>query len=258
MNDTGYCDMQMVADWKLNMMTKALFMQLWGERREAVRTACKIIHESYCADKPVNTDYSAIRAKIIRTEEKISTLIDLLMDGDIAKDEYKKRRDRLEAELQTAKALLADKAEAEPIPQEEKLRWKEIEQTLDKMIDFSGDRIDEDILNKFIRKVVPLGDNRYAFHLNLDNGLSEPLTAGVEGRKNKAVVFTENSGGDGEPSPPIHTIFAVRLLQGLQSLKNPKIKNGLKSGFLGNLFFSILTFQGRLRRCEPCNRNPKR
>jgi len=256
MDDTGYCDMQMVADWKLDMMAKTLLMQLWGERREAVRLACKIIHECYCMDKPVNVDYSATRAKITRTEEKIATLIDLLMEGDISKDEYKTRRDKLETELQTAKTLLADKTEVDPIPQEEKLRWNEIEKTLDQMIDFSGDRINEDVLDKFIRRVVPLGNNRYAFHLNLDNGFTDNFNACVEGRKNKAAVSFEDGKGDGEPSP-IHSVFTDRLLRGVQSLKKPVSKNGLKSRFFENLFFCILTAQSGLSRRQTGDRHPE-
>jgi hypothetical protein len=251
MDDTGYYDMRMIADWKLDMMAKAVFMELRGERREAVRLACRMIRESYCVDKPANADYSAIRANILRTEDKISTLIDLLMDGDISKDEYKMRRDKLETELRTAKAMLANKADDEPIPMEEKLRWQEIEQTLNRMIDFSGDRINEDILNKFISRVTPLGDNRYAFHMNLDNGLSEPLFARVEGRKNKAAVSTQNSEGDAEASPYIHHILGYRPLQGMQSPKIPFSKIRLKSGFSNNLFFFILTADRRL--CGECS-----
>jgi len=73
--------------------------------------------------------------------------------------------------------------------------------------------------------------------LNLDNGFTDNFTACVEGRKNKAAVFSEDGKGDGEPSP-IHTIFADRLLQGMQSLKKPVSKNGLKSRFLKIYFFA--------------------
>ncbi len=256
LDDTGYCDMQMTADWKLNMMTKMLFSQLWGERKEAVRLTCQMIHENLTVEKPSILDHSAIRAKIIQKEEQIATLIDLLMDGDISKEEYKIRRNKLEAELQTAKAMLENKNETKPIPDEEKLRWNEIEKTLNQLIDFSGESMDEDILNKFIHRITPLGNNRYAFYLNLDNGGSKTLFAGVEGRKNKAAVFMENSEGDAEAPPYIKHIFDHRWLQGMQSPKTAYSKNRMKSSFSGNLFLVIPTTDSSLSCCQACYRHP--
>jgi hypothetical protein len=36
LDDTGYCDMQMIADWKLEAMSKALLERLWGDRKEVL------------------------------------------------------------------------------------------------------------------------------------------------------------------------------------------------------------------------------
>ena len=113
-------------------------------------------------------------------------MVDLRTDGDISKEEFRTRRVKLETELQAAREELEEKSKPIIIPPEEKMRWKEIEQTLSCAIDFSGDRPDEEILDKFIRRVTPLGDNRYAFHMNLDKGISENLTARVGGRKGTA------------------------------------------------------------------------
>ena len=126
MDDTGYCDMNMIADWKLEAMTKMLFEQLWGERREAVQLACKMIRECYAADKPVAVDRSHIAAKIKRIEGRISNLVDMRTDGDISKEEYRSRRARLDAELEATKAELTETPAIEPAPQEFKLRWAEL------------------------------------------------------------------------------------------------------------------------------------
>jgi hypothetical protein len=246
MDDTGYCDMTMIADWKLDAMSKMLFEQLWGERREAIQLACKMIRENYSADKPVAIDRSAIHAQIARIEGRIANLVDMRTEGDISKEEYRSRRSKLENELESAKAEAAENAIIPSVPQEFKLRWKEIERTLNQAVDFSGEKVSEAVIDKFIRRVTPLGNNRYAFHLNLDNNITERLTAGVEGRKGNFVVFTDDKGGDGEPSPPVHNIIEFRLLQGLQSGKNPSAKNRIKSAFPSGLFLCLQTTYSRL------------
>jgi hypothetical protein len=235
MDDTGYCDMTMIADWKLDAMTKMLFEQLWGERKKSVQLACKMIRENYSADKPVAVDRSNIMAKINRIEGRISNLVDMRTDGDISKEEYRTRRAKLDAELETAKAELTENPAVVPVPQEYKLRWTEIEQTLNQMIDLSGEKVSEAVVDKFVRRITPLGNNRYVFYMNLDNRLAEQFTAKVEGRKNSAVVSLDDNEGDGEPSPPIHNC---------KVLKFPK--NSEKSSVSGDLFFVLQTAYRRL------------
>ena len=50
-DDTGYCDQSMIADWKLEMMAKMIFEQIWQERKETVDTVCKLIKECYQVEK---------------------------------------------------------------------------------------------------------------------------------------------------------------------------------------------------------------
>jgi DNA invertase Pin-like site-specific DNA recombinase len=247
MDDTGYCDMTMIADWKLDMMAKTVFAELWGERKEAVKLACRMIHEHYQNDKPRTINPTDIVMKIARIEERISNLVDMRTDGDISKEEYRARRAKLDAELESAKKELEEKSKPITIPTEEKLRWKEIEHTLNRAIDLSGDKMDEAVADKFIRRVTPLGNNRYAFHMNLDRGLTEALTAKIEGRKTSAVVSFDDSEGDAEASPPIHNFKVVQMP-----------KSGLKSGFSSQILFCIQTADRRLSSGKACNRHAER
>jgi hypothetical protein len=255
MDDTGYCDMTMIADWKLEMMAKTVFSQLWGERREAVQLACKMIRENFTADRPQIVDHSHIAAQIARIENRISNLVDMRTDGDISKEEYRSRRSKLEVELESAKEELTESPAISPISKEFHLRWSEIEQTLNQLIDLSGDKVGEEIVDKFIRRITPLGNNRYTFHMNLDNGLTEQFTAKVEGRKTSAAVTLDDSEGDGEPSPPVHNIIEFRVLQGLQLVKKTSTKNRIKPAFSSGLFLVLQTTYSRLSRRKPCNRH---
>lgn len=243
MDDTGYCDMQMIADWKLEAMAKMLFEQLWGERKETIQLACHILHEYYQQEPPKRTDNTAaIKTKIARIEGRLSNLIDMRTDGDISKAEYKERREKLDSELLEAQTELENTGKAVPIPQEAPLRWKEINHTLNEMIDISEPKVHPGIIEKFVSQITPKGNNRYEWHLKLDNGITDEFTAAVEGKKNNAVIFLDDEREDAEASSPIHTTRFSKML-----------KNRMKSGFLSDLLLVLHTAQSGLSCCKTCN-----
>ncbi|MDR2515227.1 MAG: hypothetical protein LBD02_08520, partial [Christensenellaceae bacterium] len=53
LDDTGYCDAQMIAEWKMEAMGKLLLESLWTERKSAVQLACQMLRDCVC-DEPVN------------------------------------------------------------------------------------------------------------------------------------------------------------------------------------------------------------
>ena len=91
-DDTGYCDQSMIADWKLEMMAKMIFEQIWQERKETVDTVCELIKECYQVEKPKKVNLTGIVAQIERYKNKKNTLLEMRTDGEISKEEYKCRR----------------------------------------------------------------------------------------------------------------------------------------------------------------------
>ena len=73
-DDTGYCDQSMIADWKLEMMAKMIFEQIWQERKETVDTVCELIKECYQVEKPKKVNLTGIVAQIERY--KLNAMID--------------------------------------------------------------------------------------------------------------------------------------------------------------------------------------
>ncbi|MDR1003336.1 MAG: recombinase family protein [Oscillospiraceae bacterium] len=258
MDDTGYCDMPEIAEWKLDAMAKMILEQVWGERKEAIIEACKILRECYQnqpARKAVNT--GAVQAKIAQLQARIENLTDMRQDGEITKEEYKKRCVKVESEISTLQAEMEEAPPVVPMPKEAGLRFKEIEATLSKLIDFSEPTVDKRVVDKFVCRIVPKGDNRYAWYLNLDNGIAEKLTAACEGRKQTAAVFLDDGKGDGEPSPPVHSICLPQNAEGSQQVLRP-LENGLKSRFSADLLFVLQTTYSGLSRRKSCDRHSER
>lgn len=65
-DDTGFCDQPMIADWKLEMMAKMIFEHIWQERKETIDTVCELIKECYQFEKPKKVNLTGIVAQIER------------------------------------------------------------------------------------------------------------------------------------------------------------------------------------------------
>ncbi|MDR2514717.1 MAG: hypothetical protein LBD02_05850, partial [Christensenellaceae bacterium] len=98
--------------------------------------------------------------------------------------------------------------EAAPQSKSAGLAWEVIEDTLNQLIDFSQPTLDKKLYDKFVSKIIPRGNNRFAWVMNLDNGLTEDFTLVAEGRKSKQTVSVDDSEG-GES--PLHNIGVIRL-----------------------------------------------
>ena len=192
----GFCDMQMIADWKLEAMCKRLLEEVWQNRKEAILKVESFLKECYQA-KTVNKSESTIMvSRIERTKQKLSNLIDMRTEGDISIEEYRKRKKKLEEELADYEEQLK-KQNTVPVQEKDNgLNWKVIRETLEELIDFSKSKIDNEIVDKFIARITPLGDNRFAWFVNVSGASTEEIDMMVEGRKNHANIRIDDEKGD--------------------------------------------------------------
>ena len=111
---------------------------------------------------------------------------------------------------------------------EEGLNWEKIKATLNEVIDFSGSKVDDSIVDKFVARIIPQGNNRFAWFINLSAMELQQIDMAVEGRKNQPTVYIkekkEETSEDGESS--IHSnMLLVRdialLWQGKKSSPVP-------------------------------------
>lgn len=198
LDDTGFCDMQMIADWKLEVMCKRVLEEIWHNRNEAMIEACHILKQCYQLNVETQSEVVAIQKKINKLKGKINNLIDMRADGDISTEEYRERRKRLGEELSEYERELGEKRVSSEIKPEEGLYWDEIKATLQKVIDISSSTVDNELVDKFIAKIVPMGNNHYKWFVNLSNLKSEEISIVVDGRKNNATVYIEKNKEDSD------------------------------------------------------------
>ena len=223
LDDTGFCDMQMIADWKLEIMCKHIIEEIWKDRNAAMKQTCKILEKCYQADTDKQTENIVIQKKIDKLKLKIDTLIDMRSEGDISIEEYRNRRKRLDDELANYETKINEYNFAEEVKSEEGINWSKIYATLEKVIDISGAKVDNRFVEKFIARIVPQGNNKFIWYVNLSDVETKDIDIAVEGRKNHATVYIEKeSEADSEGEEPSVHRDVVQIRDILQFLKGKK------------------------------------
>ena len=187
----GYCDIRMITDWKLDFMAKELLEHLWQDRKASVLIAVDLIKHYYKDERLSENQHDAvsIKAKIDKAQTRLTNLIAMRADGELSKEEYQTMRKPIDDEIQQ----LQEKLSQAPKDEQPKsgLELDEIISTLNTLIDFSGTKVSEEVINQFIYRVTPTSDTTFDWYVNLNGTADVRATFTAEGRKNRAVVKLE-------------------------------------------------------------------
>lgn len=187
----GFCDIRMVADWKLDFMAKAVLEHLWTERRESVLLAIDLI-KRYYRDERTNVgtaDAASIQIKLDKATVRLQNLIAMRADGEITKEEYQAMRSQIDEQIRSLQKSLEETPTAEVSPKG--LQLDKIIAALNTMIDFSNSTISHDVINQFVYRVTPTSDSTYDWYLNLSNTVKVRATYSAEGRKKDCIIKLE-------------------------------------------------------------------
>ena len=187
----GYCDIRMITDWKLDFMAKELLEHLWQDRKASVLIAVDLIKRYYKDERLSENQHDAvsIKAKIDKAQTRLTNLIAMRADGELSKEEYQTMRKPIDDEIQQ----LQEKLNQAPKDEQQKsgLELDGIISTLNTLIDFSGTKVSEEVINQFIYRVTPTSDTTFDWYVNLNGTADVRATFTAEGRKNRAVVKLE-------------------------------------------------------------------
>lgn len=186
-DDTGYCDQPMIADWKLDMMGKAILEQIFAQKQELIQYTMELLRQSDRSQSPRESNLANIYGRMEQIKTKKERLLDMRTDGELTKEEFLTQRQKLDAELQR----LTKKAESIDFVRPQ---WSRIEEALQEILDLSQPKPNPDLIRKFVSRIVPGGKSNFRWYLNLDGKTSIIQDMVVEGRKNHAsVTFGESS-----------------------------------------------------------------
>ena len=186
-DDTGYCDQPMIADWKLELMGKAILEQVFREQRDLIQYTINLIRQSYRTPRPAENNMANLTARMERLKTKKETLLDMRTEGEITKEEFLAQRQKLDVELQKLTVEQERLTQSNTIDLEQP-EWGRIQDALEEILDLSQPKPSPDLIRKFVTQVVPIGKTNFCWYLNLDGRGTTCLDMTVEGRKNHAML----------------------------------------------------------------------
>lgn len=167
----GACDRKSISEWHLELMIKDTLEEMWGFRKESVSKAFEIIKDSFVNDEVDNRNkVQELESKIDKNKLKISRLIDLYTDGLIDKNELNDKREQYNEIIKAAKEEV-DRISGGLDAAEKNLETKlmHIRETLEQLVDFDAERLEEDIISQLVDKVIVRGDNEFEWLINLSD-----------------------------------------------------------------------------------------
>lgn len=198
-DDEGYCDQRMIADWKLELMAKMVFEEVWKNRTDCISETIKIIKKCFRESKVENNQKNSIMFQIEKIKSKKNILLDMRTSGEITKDEFLEQKEVLNKKLSLFESELQNCIEIDT--KQIQIDYDEILKSLNEIVDFSNSKMDRELLQRFIAKIVPNGENHFIWYLNLDGKSDTQLNVDIVGNKKNALVSIDESGD----TSPLHT-----------------------------------------------------
>lgn len=158
------CDAISICEWKLDLMAKLIFDQLWGDQREAVLKACQMV-ESCMMTAALQSDAgnAELQRKADKLEQRILNLGQMRADGELTKEQYQKLYSQATKELETLREQRENRPD-EKRPNSFDL--EKIKKGLSQMVDISAPKISEDLIEEFVEVVTPVENHHYRWKLS--------------------------------------------------------------------------------------------
>lgn len=180
----GACELPSICDWKLEMMMWKVIKRTWTTGQQDIENAFHIIKECYQDDKEDNTSMiQALKAKLEKLEKRKNSLIDMRADWELGKEDFHGKMEECERETGLLETQLADlegrERQADTIDE----KMDRIKEQLDQMIDFSTGKIEHELLEGLLARIVHIGDYEFDVYLNLGMGPEDYGATWIEEEK---------------------------------------------------------------------------
>lgn len=184
------CDAISICEWKLDLMAKQIFDQLWGDQREAVLKACKMV-ESCMLAAAMQSDVgkAELQSKADKLEQRILNLGQMRADGELTKEQYRKLYAQATKELEA----LQEKMGGQPNEQEKSSGFDldKIKKGLSQMVDISTPKISEELIEEFVEVVTPIENHHYRWKMNFgENKAAQERSNLLEPENPPVLAFT--------------------------------------------------------------------
>lgn len=164
------CDMVSFPEWKLELMAKLIFKQLWGDQKDAVLLACEMLSRcnTFQPSGPRNKA-TALSQQIEKLNSRLKNYSIMRADGELSKEEFVSLSSEANAEknrLSDELSLLNNESAPNALPG---LDISKIRAALNRMVDLSKPTISEALIDEFVDTITPVENYKFRWKLSLNN-----------------------------------------------------------------------------------------
>jgi len=168
--ETDACTLKTITEWKLDMIAYYVINNVWKNRGEDLKEALKIITECYREGNTLNAlEQETVKGSIDRLERRKQSLLDMRADGEITKEEYAQKREEYEKEINKLRLSLAETAAEQMTPADYNQKIGSIKTALSQILDLSKPKLNREIVDRFVWKMVHISDNEFELYLHMGN-----------------------------------------------------------------------------------------
>ncbi|MDE7089558.1 MAG: hypothetical protein K2O54_05515 [Prevotella sp.] len=166
-----FCDIGVIADWKMDMMAWYIFSELRILSQEVIREAYNIFKQCSVEEQPDNTSVIEESLRLLEKEKaKLENLTEMRMEGGITKEEYQiykvKVSDNI-IKLENRISELKQQEIKETKIYEKAMSFEDFTLLLNEEIDLSKPKISENVIGQLVCKIVPNTELEFKWYLNL-------------------------------------------------------------------------------------------
>ncbi len=170
------CGLKSVAEWQLDMIAYFVLRDLWDRREEDLEQAGRVIEECFQEENGFSLqERQLFQRRMEQLEKRRDSLVDMRADGEITKEEYALKRQEYEEELGMLKQKALEEGKDGELAGEKRERKSDgIKQALSHLMDFSCPKLNRDIVDGFIQKLIHISDYEFALFLWAEGSSPEP------------------------------------------------------------------------------------
>lgn len=185
------CNAISICEWKLDLMAKLIFDQLWGDQQESVLKACQMVESCiHAASAQTDAEMAEFQNKLDKLEQRLLNLGQMRADGELTKEQFQKLYDQATRELESLKAQQSEKKEPE---QNHNFDLAKIKKGLAQMIDISAPRISDELIDEFVEVITPVENHHYRWMLSFGTlKVGQERTNLLEPENPPVLTFTIN------------------------------------------------------------------
>ena len=114
-------------------------------------------------------EINGIKDKIEKLENRKRGLLDMRADGEITKEEYAAKRNEYDIQINQLNISIAEAETNQIVSSDFNKKISGIKQALEKILDLSQPKLNRDIVDGFVWKLIHISDNEFDIYLSMGN-----------------------------------------------------------------------------------------